>query len=191
MVAVEGERPSPPGLAWFARAARGAGAAWEEVSADPERWGALGVPLVEELAASALRRALGSPDILRVESADTFTPAATRRAEVTFWVVTGDVAGAPLRGVVGPGGAVWGDPPAAAVPIAQSEATAWTLLIGAGYAVAALIGLLVMVIPGLIIGAIGVAHVRHRLRARERMIAARQAQQAPAIRALVSRRLGG
>ena len=90
--------------------------------------------------------------------------------------------------MVGPDGTVWGDPPRTDAPLAaQSEASAQTLLIGAGYALAALVGLLVFVIPGLIVGAVGVLHVRHRLQARARAIAQRRAAQQPAVRALVDR----
>lgn len=167
VAALEGEAPEPPERAWYLRAARGADA-WAEVPGDQGRWEALGAKQVDAIAEEGLKRALGRPEILSLERRDRIAPTTTSRAEVTFWEITGEVAGKPLRCVVGPDGSVWGEPPSSDLPQPATP----VLLLGAGYTLAALVGLLLFVVPGLIIGAIGAAHVQRRLQAKTRQEAA-------------------
>jgi len=185
VVAFDGDLPSPPGPGWFESAARRT-AVWTEQQAAPEVWETLGQPLAAEAAERSMLRALGSPDLKNLDIRDDTKPSAISRAEVTFWVFEGTHNNKPLRCALSPDGKGWGDPPSSDTPRTEmSESSATTLLIGAGWAVATIAGLLAFVVPGLIAGALGFLHIRHRVQARDRLLSAWRKEQEADITALV------
>ena len=185
---VDGELPGPSS-AWAGSAVRDVPF---EAADGAEAWSQLGREQVELLAQLALRSALDSPHLDRLDQSTTAELTRGMGARVRFLEVVGTLDGEPLKAVIGPDGSVWGRAPSDPARKEEvSSAAAGVVLASVGWGLAVLVGLFAMVIPGLIAAAVAVVHIRSLVAKRDAVVDSWKVAQRPDAEALPAGALAG
>lgn len=190
VVLVEGDAPEPPGAGFAAKTARKVVESEGQPAQNDSLWQGPGQQRVSDEVGVALRGRVGSPHVNRLRQDTQVQLSQTHQAPVVVLEFNGTLDGKELRFVVGADDSVWGSPPRDDARKEQlSSGSAKVVLAVLFWAIAAIVGLFIFVVPGVVAGIIGLMHVRSLLNKRNQHIDTWRDRERPAVTALVNQSL--